>query len=264
MVRSKIVVFEKPKLRNPVLIEGLPGIGNVGRIAAGYLAEELNAKKFAELYSPHFMPFVLLHQSSEIHMLKNEFYYWRAKEKNQRDLIILIGDSQSVDPIGHFEIVETALDFIEKFGVKEIITLAGLTIGKIVEKPKVVGVVNDKQLIEIYKDCGIDFKAGSKIGTIVGASGLFLGLGKARGMKGICLLGQTTGFPIIPDPHSAEALLRVLMKILNVKIDMSRLKKKVEEMKEFVKKVEDVQRRALQQLMKKAKKPEEKELRYIG
>jgi hypothetical protein len=264
MVRSKIVVLEKPKLKNPIFIEGLPGIGNVGRIAAGYLAEELDAKKFAELYSPHFMPFVLLHQSSEIHMLKNEFYYWKAEEKNQRDLIILIGDSQSVDPIGHFEIVETVLDFVEKFGVKEIITLAGLTVGRMVEKPKVVGVVSDRELIERYKDYGIDFKAGSKIGTIVGASGLFLGLGKVRGMKGLCLLGQTTGFPIIPDPHSAEALLRVLMKILNVEIDMSRLQKKVEEMKEFVKKVEEVQKKALRQLMKKAEKPEEEELRYIG
>ena len=89
---------QKPKLKNPLFIEGLPGVGNVGRIAAGYLVEELGAKKFADLLSSHFMPFVLLHQSAAVHVLKNEFYYLKAKGKDQRDLIILIGDSQSVDP----------------------------------------------------------------------------------------------------------------------------------------------------------------------
>ena len=80
MVSTKIIMLKKPRLKNPIFIEGLPGVGNVGRIAAGYLVEELGAKKFAELYSPHFMPFVLLHQTSEIHMLRNEFYYWKGKK----------------------------------------------------------------------------------------------------------------------------------------------------------------------------------------
>jgi len=264
MIGSKIVVLEKPKLKNPIFIEGLPGVGNVGRIAAGYLAEELKAKKFAELYSPHFMHFVLLHQSSEIHTLKNEFFYWKAKKSNQRDMIILIGDSQSIDPVGHYEIVETVLDFLERFNVKEMITLAGLNIGKMVEKPKIIGAVNDIEMVKKYEGYGIDFEAGSKVGTIVGASGLFLGLGKVRGIKGVCLLGETTGFPIIPDPKSAESILNVLMKILNVKIDMTKLNKKVDEMKDFVKKVETVQRKALQEMIKTERKPMEEELRYIG
>ena len=59
-----------PKLNNPLFIEGLPGVGNVGRISAGYLSDELKAVKFADLFSPHFYPFVLLNQESEIHILK--------------------------------------------------------------------------------------------------------------------------------------------------------------------------------------------------
>ena len=55
---TKIVQLKKPKLKNPIFIEGLPGVGNVGRIAAGYLVEELKAKKFAELWSSHFLPIV--------------------------------------------------------------------------------------------------------------------------------------------------------------------------------------------------------------
>ena len=268
IAETRIRIFKKPpKLKDPIFVEGLPGVGNVGRIAAGYLVEQLNAVKFAELFSPHFMPIVLLHQSSAVHVLKNEFYYWKAEKKDQRDLVFLIGDSQSSDPVGHYEIVECVLDFLEKLGVKDIITIGGLNVGTLEREPKVIGVVSDPKVIEKYKGFGIDFDAGSKVGTIVGAAGLFIGLGKYRGMDGICLLGETAGFPIIPDPKSAEAVLRILTRILNVEIDMSKIEQKVKEMENFMKKVERVQRRAISQLLaREVQKPEEKgeELRYIG
>src|SRR3989344_3657947 len=225
---TKIVELERPKLNNPVFIEGLPVVGNVGRIAAGYMAEELKAKKFAELFSSHFMPFVLLHQSSAVHVLKNEFYYYKAKNKKERDMIILIGDSQSVDPEGHYEIVDKILEYVSKFGCKEMFT---------------------------------------RVGTIVGASGLLLGLGRYYKVKGVCLLGETVGFPIIPDPRSAEEILKVLVKVVGTKIDMSKIEKKIKEMEEFIKKVEDVQRKALGQFMHPAgEKPsdQKEKLSYIG
>jgi len=262
---TKIIELKKPKLNNPLFIEGLPGVGNVGRIAAGYLVEELKAEKFAELFSSHFMPFVLLHQSSAVHVLKNEFYYYKGK-RGKRDLIILIGDSQSVDPEGHYEVVEQILNFVKKHGVREMFTLAGLSVGELTAKPKVIGAVSEPELIKKYKKYGIDFESGSRIGTIVGASGLLLGLGRYHQIKGICLLGETVGFPIIPDPKSAEALLNVLTKIVGVKVDTSKLQKKVKEMEEFIEKIEGVQRKALAQLLKAREvKPEEKEkLTYIG
>src|SRR3990170_3390812 len=139
---TRIVELETPKLKDPVFIEGLPGIGNVGRIAAGYLVEQLKAKKFAEVLSSHFMPFVLLQPSSSVHVLKNEFFYYKGKGK-ERDMIILIGDSQSIDPEGHYEVVDEILKFVKKFGVKEMFTLAGFGIGEEVKKPKVIGAVND-------------------------------------------------------------------------------------------------------------------------
>jgi len=260
---TQIIELKRPKLRRPVLVEGLPGVGNVGRIAAGYLVDELKAKKFAELYSSHFMPFVLLQENSCVHMIKNEFFYWKAKKKGQRDLIILIGDSQSVDAEGHYEIAEAILDYVKSLGVREIFTLAGLSTGQMKEKPRVVGAVTHPELVKKYKKYGIDFDTGTRVGTIVGAAGLLLGLGKVRGMKGVCLLGETAGFPIIPDPKSAQAVLQVLMKILNLKIDISKLEKKVKDMENFIKKMERVQRMAVE-LMKAPAKKKEGDLSYIG
>jgi len=257
---TRIIEFEKPKLKNPVFVEGLPGIGNVGRIAAGYLVEELKAKEFAELISSHFMPFVFLQKSAQVHLLKNKFYYYKGKE---RDLIILIGDSQSTDPEGHYEVAEEIIKYVKKFGVSEMFTLAGWSVGEPVAKPKVIGAVNDKEMLK-YEKYGIDFKTTENLGSIVGASGLLLGIGKYYGIKGLCLLGETAGYPIIPDHKSAREVLNVLCKILNLKIDTSKLEEKVKEMEEIIRRMQEVQTGAFAQLMKPPEKPEKEKLSYIG
>ena len=272
---TRIVELKKPRLKNPVFIGGLPGVGNVGRIAAGYLVEELKAVKFAELYSSHFMPFVLVQQGSTVHVLKNEFYYWKPKrrKRGQQDLIILIGDSQSINPEGHYEVVEEILNYLKKFGIKEMFNLAGLGVGEKKDKPEVIGVVNDPKLMKKYKKYGIKFDTGDRVGTIVGAAGLLLGLGARIGIKGMCLLGETSGAPLIPDPKAAESVLNTLTKMLKIKVDTSEIQKKVKEMEGFIKRMEKMQRTALMQLMKgrmgeptgKGKEgEEEEELSYIG
>jgi len=263
---TSIKVTEKPKLKNPILIEGLPGVGNIGRVAAGYLISELKAKKFAHLYSEHFFPFVMLHNNYEIRLLKNEFYYWKAKKKGQRDLILLIGDCQSLSPNGHYDVIENILDFAQKMGVKDIITIGGLATGDVEEKPKVLGSVTEKGMIKKYKGTGIEFTAGEKVGYIVGAAGLLLGLGAERGMKGLCILGETSGFPIVTDPKAAEVVLNAIKKILNIKLDMSKLDKRVKEMERFIKRVESLQKKAIMQIAKEEKAPvsEKEQLRYIG
>jgi len=262
---TKIRVLETPKLKNPLLIEGLPGVGNIGRVAVGYMIHEMKAKKFADLYSKHFFPFVMIQDSHDLKLLKNEFYYLKGKGK-ERDLIFLTGDSQSLSPNGHYEVMETVLDFVEKLGVKEIITIGGLATGEIENEPEVLGAVTDEKLTKKYGNVGIKFSAGEKVGYIVGAAGLLLGLGKERGMEGTCLLGETTGFPIVTDPKAAETVLKVLTKLLKIKLDLSKLDERVKEMEKFIKKIESLQRKAIDELSKGGKAPVKgkEQLQYIG
>ena len=263
---TMIKVKQKPKLKNPILVEGLPGVGNIGRVAVGYMIAELEAKEFAQLYSKHFFPFVMLHDDYEIRLLKNHFYYWKAKKKGQRDIIFLTGDCQSLSPYGHYEIAEKILDFVKGLGVKEVITIGGLATGELEEEPHTMGSVTSKKILKKYKKYKIDFNVGEKVGYIVGAAGLLLGIGKEKGMEGICLLGETSGFPIVTDPKSAEKVLDELTKMLGIKLDMSRLEKRVKEMEKFIQKVEDLQKKALMQISKEGKAPVKgkEELRYIG
>jgi uncharacterized protein (TIGR00162 family) len=257
MLETRIIVDKKPKLKNPVCLVGLPGIGNIGRIAIGYMVHELKAKKFADLYSPYFFPFVMIHNNM-IHTLKNEFYYYKGKKQ---DLILLIGDCQTYDPKGHYEVVGKVLEFLKELGCKQLITVGGFGTGQVSEKPTVYGSVTDAAMVKKYKKLGINFDISGQIGTIVGASGLLVGLSNLYGIKGMVLLGETTGFPIITDPTAAEAVLGVIKKILKIKIDLSKLDEKVKAMHDFIKKLESIQKQAIEQI-KKEKKSEE--LKYIG
>ncbi|MFH1294597.1 MAG: proteasome assembly chaperone family protein [Candidatus Aenigmatarchaeota archaeon] len=259
-----IKVLQKPKLKNPILIVGLPGIGNIGRVGVGYLIDELKAKKFAELYSEHFFPFVILEENHEVKLLKNYLHYWKAKAKG-RDLIFLTGDCQSQSSEGHYHMVETVLDFAKKLGVNDVITIGGLATGEVEEKPVVYGTLSEASLEKKYGKYKIDFGVHKKVGYIVGAAGLMLGLGRERGMKGICLLGETSGFPIVTDPKAAGAVLDVLLKIIGIKVNMKELDSRVKEMESFIKRIEGLQKKAVMEIVKDSKAPAKKdELRYIG
>lgn len=257
IIQTHIKTFGSPKFRKPILVEGLPGIGNVGRVAAGYLISELKMKKFAELYSPNFLPLVLLQADSVAMMLKCEFYYYKGEE---RDIIILTGDTQSISPEGHYEIAHQILLFAQKLGVKEIITLGGFAEGQEVEEPRVIGAVSDKELVKKYEKFGIDFNKEHPIGTIVGASGLLIGMGHIHGIEGLCLMGETIGMPLITDPKAADAVLHVLVKVLGLKVDMTKLEKTIKEMEERIEKTDKIHKKMLQDIGK----PKGEDIKYIG
>lgn len=244
----------QPKLKNPVFVEGLPGVGNVGKLAVEHLVDELKAKKFANLVSKDFPPQVFVQPDGTIKLVDNEFYYWNAKTARQRDLILLTGDYQGLSSQGQYEIVDTVLDLLEKFGVKELFTLGGYGMGRLVQKPGVLGATTDLDLVKKMKKFGIQFRQDEPGGGIVGASGLFLGLGKQRGMHGVCLMGETSGYLV--DPKSAQAVLEMLGKILNIELKFDQLENKAKEMDRVSQQLRDMERKA-------SEKPHE-ELRYIG
>ncbi len=238
---SIITELKQVELENAILIEGLPGIGLIGKLGAEHLISELHAEKFAELYSPHFIHQALIEPHSIVRPMRNEFYYWKGKDLH---LIILVGDAQPLpaDSYGHYEVVGVTLDYVEKFGVNTIFTLGGSSTGEQeVKTPRVFGAATDREMVEKYKNCGITFKTdpGS---AIVGASGLLLALGYLRGIRGLCLLGESPGYLVI-DARSAKSVLEVLTSILGIKVNMSELEKRAEETEQFIKKVQDMEKK---------------------
>jgi len=122
-----------PTLHHPVLIEGLPGIGNVGKIAADFLVEELKAKKLYSFFSYQFPHSVFVNEKNLVDLPKITFYYKIIKG---REFIFLTGDVQPVDEYGCYQFCHEVLELFSKFKGKTMVTLGGIGLSKIPEKPK--------------------------------------------------------------------------------------------------------------------------------
>lgn len=247
-------ILKEPRLRTPVFVEGLPGVGNVGKLAAEHLIDELKATKFAQVHSKDFPPQVFVLPDGTVKLVDNALYYWKAKTRQQRDIILLTGDYQGLSSQGQYEIVDRTLDLLHKHGVRELFTLGGYGLGRMVAKPVVLGAATSLELVKRMKKLGVQFREDEPGGGIVGASGLFLGLGKLRHMDGVCLMGETSGYLV--DPKSAQAVLEVLCRALSVQIKFDSLENKAREM--------DRVAQQLRELERKAGEKSSEELRYIG
>ncbi len=252
-IKTNIEVHEKvSNLVNPVLIEGLPGIGFVGKLAAEHMIDQLKAKKIATIYSHHFPHQVIINKDGTIRMLTNEIYLYKDPKK-KNDLIILVGDVQPISSRAQFDVMNLILEYFMSMGGKTIITLGGYGIGKLVEKPRVFGAVINKKEVSFYKKFGVSF--GEVEGSIIGAAGILLGLGKLKGLDGICLMGETHGNYI--DHKSAQRVVEILSNIVGISINVSKLTEKAKESEILIKKLEEEIGKGQTMPMEMPKKPED-------
>src|SRR4030043_4849 len=143
-----VVVFkEKPNLKDPVFVEGLPGVGNVGKLAAEHLVDQLKAVKFAELFSKFFPPQVLCNDSGIIRLVSNDLYYVKRPDASH-DIVIMTGDYQGLTPDGQYELSDKTLKIIKELGVKRVYTLGGYGLGKQRGCPRGLGAARGPELVE--------------------------------------------------------------------------------------------------------------------
>jgi hypothetical protein len=195
-----------PVFESPIFVQGLPGFGNVGKIAAYLLIKFCGAKSFAELYSPSFPDYVSVNSDGICRLPRYEFY---AAPMEKNDFIIMTGDTQPSfdDVVAHYELCDGILDFVEKYGCSFIITIGGVPISE--DKAQVYVAATSPRLATEFMEKGAVIYSK---GRIMGATGLMLGLAKERGINGICLLGATTGFRA--DRGAGFSVFKFLMKAL--------------------------------------------------
>lgn len=235
-MESTVVYESKPRMKKPIFLEGLPGVGNVGKTAADFIAKSLKAEKFATIYSEHFPPQVMLDDDCVIHMASNEL--WHAKV-GDKDIVLLLGDCQAMTPNGQYLLCKDIFDneLEQNLGVKEIYTLGGYGTGAMVEEPRVLGAVSDAKVKDRLEECGVVFSPGEPGPGIVGASGLFLGFGKMAGIPSACLMGETSGFFV--DYKSAVVLIGVLEKLIGFEINKAELAERAQQIDDLNTKVKE-------------------------
>jgi uncharacterized protein (TIGR00162 family) len=257
MKETTLIVKEKVHPKNAVLIEGLPGQGLVGKIAADFLAKQLKAKKIAELYSPHFAYYVLVDKKGAVRLLRSEFYYWK-NEQAENDLILLTGDSQPQTIEGQYEVADAILDFAQKNNVSLVLTIGGYRTNAM-DRPGVLASATNQALLDKALKAGA--KNSPSGSPIVGTAGLLIGLAKFRKIEALCLLVETPGY--LPDPQAAKSVLDIVSRMLGFEVDLSGLDKDIhrsKQIEERMRRIEE-QRRISE---RRRRKIDEEKVTYIS
>jgi uncharacterized protein (TIGR00162 family) len=219
-----------------VLVVGLPGIGNVGKLVAEHLKREFKAERVGTLYSPHFPHQVVMLKNGGVRIVNNRFYLIKPKKPGASDIIILTGDVQALSTEGQYEVNSKIVDFFKNgLGGKLIYTIGGYSLGEAIPaKSRVFGNATSQRVIDQFK--GTDVIFGKSKGIIWGSAGLIVAFAKMEGIDAVCLMGETGMFDV--DASAAKAVLIELAKKLNLNINTENLDKIIERTAKAVRELE--------------------------
>jgi hypothetical protein len=249
-------VTEMPDLKKPYLVCGLPGSGYVGKLAVEHLIQEVNAKLLADIYSPSFPPQVMIRGDGTADLMKNTMYYW--KNDGKPDMLILTGDAQPSTPEAEYALGNEILELANKFHAETVFTLAAYITGVFADKPKVYATATHADLLKDSQSRGMLVMDG---GSITGMNGLIIGLAKLKGMYGMCLLGETSGYVV--DAKASQAVLEALLDMIGLKIDMKNLEKRAKDTEMLIQTIEQQMRKRSGTEQMQTKQPS-KDVGYIS
>jgi hypothetical protein len=251
-MKMGIRLYKEPELKKPIMFVGWPGIGNIGIIAVNTLKGILRAEEFGEIESfDFFYPKKVSIRDGLLEDLEfpsNKFYYQRIEKK---DLIFFIGEEQPSEggrmyASGEkaYRLANLVLDVGLRFGCQRVYT-SGACVSPIHHqvRPRACAVVSSEKLKEEIKNYQNTILMselegrGEGEGIITGLNGLLLGVAKARGIEGICLMGEIPDWlsgASFPYPKASRSVLEVFAEILGVEMDFGFLDKMERQIEEII------------------------------
>lgn len=209
----QVILEKQPSVKNPILIEGFPGIGLVGNIASQYIVNELKMTYLGAMSSKYFPPLAVL-LGGVVNMPV------RIYEDAAKGIVILTADIP-VHPLASYEIGKEIVSFAQSIGTQEMICLAGITV--MGDEHRVFGAVSQQELLDKIKDKAEVFE----LGTITGITGSIMNECRIKKLPAICLLGETASAE--PDPRAAIATIETLNKIYDLGISTVKLSEQAEQ-----------------------------------
>ncbi|MCD6414608.1 MAG: proteasome assembly chaperone family protein [Candidatus Diapherotrites archaeon] len=192
-------MLEKPNIKGYTLIEGFPGIGLIGTIAVGYLADKLNARCIGYILSKSFPPMASIHKGKPV--LPARIYV------DDKHKLVLLFSELVVPSSVVYDISEGILKWAEKNKIKRIISLAGMTarLGMENKKPEVYGIASNDKIAKELVDKNVKLITE---GVTTGVSGILMARCRIDRFPAMSLLIESMrGYP---DPGAAADLLEKL------------------------------------------------------
>ncbi|MFB0561360.1 MAG: PAC2 family protein [Candidatus Lokiarchaeia archaeon] len=212
------------KLNNPICIQGLPDISNVGTEAVKQLANGLKAEKVMELGFDDLPPIIIIKDGIP-HLPTIRIQFWKDP-KNKQDIFFITGDDQPMTSRGIYGISHYLANLMSEKGVKLIVTLGAY----IVESPasrnnstKIYIATTHKENEHLQKLLSLPNAKPMTEGEILGANGIVPTLAKQKfNIDGLIILSETSmqlASMGSNDPKAIKALIETLKKYFNLPIE---------------------------------------------
>jgi proteasome assembly chaperone (PAC2) family protein len=226
MASENLRVVEHPTLRRPIMVTAFKGWNDGGQaatVAAGYLVQQWDATRFADIDPEAFMDFqavrptVTLDEglSRRIEWPENAFYHASIPGAD-RDAVILVGVEPNYRWRGFTDIV-TGL--ARDLGVELVVTLGALLADVPHTRPApVTGAATDPALVE---ELGLQL---SRYEGPTGIVGVLHDACRGAGLRSVSLWSAVPHYvSLAPSPRAAKALCARLSDLLGTPIDMTEL-----------------------------------------
>ena len=190
----------KKRPERPTIIEGFPGLGLVGTIAAEFLIDHLNAEQIGGFYSKKLPPIIAIHKGNVLEPF-GIFY------DNKNNIVIL--RPLAVISGVEWELADTIIKLKKMLKAREIISLEGIESG-FTKEPKAFFFTTEEKKDKKLRQIGLE-KLNE--GMVVGLTASLLS--KQPDFTFIFTETHTE----LPDSRSAAKMIEVLDKYLGLEVD---------------------------------------------
>ncbi|ASJ08170.1 proteasome assembly chaperone family protein [Thermococcus siculi] len=235
MENGKPVRIVLPEIKNPVLVEGYPGVGLVGHIAANFLAKELKMDMIGYVESQFIPPMALILEGKPNPPLR--FY-------GKDNLIVAVADIY-VPPTLVNEIARELVDYLKEMNARKVVSMGGIGIGFFKDQMDVWGVGTRKELNRELEEKGVKIL---QYGSIMGMSGRLLWEASKNGLDAYVLLGETFGDR--PDPRAAANVIEALKKLTGIEVSTEPLLQEARAIEEQLRRMHEQMEQARQRAEK--------------
>lgn len=210
MVQLKLF-NNKRTFKGYTLIEGFPGYGLVGTIAANFIAEKLDMELIGYVESPLFPPVTAIHNGKPLPPM-------RIYESKKHKLLLAMAEFVMSVKVIHL-VSDVIYTWCLKNGIKKIVSLGGISIkGK---QDEVFCISSDSDELKVLEKLGvIPIKEGATTGV---NAMLLIKSSMQKKVPVILLLAEAKRD--YADPFGAALVLTSLSKYLGIKIDTTELVK---------------------------------------
>ncbi|KPU63910.1 3-isopropylmalate dehydratase [Thermococcus sp. EP1] len=237
---EKPVELILPDIENPIFIEGYPGIGLVGHIAANFLTKELKMEPIGYVESSFLPPVSIILEGKPNPPLR--FY-------GKDNIIVAVADIY-IPPTLVNEIAKEITAYLKRNNAEKVISLGGMGIGLFKEHMDVWGIGGSEEENKDLENLGVKIL---KYGSIMGMSGKLLWEASKEKLKAYALLGETFGDR--PDPRAAANIIEILKKLVPIGVSTEPLLKEAQMIEE--------QLRRMHEQMESARRRAEKEYERV-